>query len=218
MPVNGHWQPGDVAVLRYITRTGQPGMSWPARVVTDTDELVALYIPRGATYMRWDNSSGRRELAGGYWRRDVLRLMYPGAGYSIWLFWESSDAGARTFTSYYVNMEEPFRRSTIGFDTNDHTLDVIVTPEFTWTWKDADELEDRVAGGIYSREFADALLAAARLVIAKIEAHTAPFCDGWEQWLPDPAWELPSLPEAWNTEPPILWEGRHGAYLDARQG
>jgi len=28
-----------------------------------------------------------------------------------------------------VNMEEPFRRMMLGVDTNDHTLDVMVTPE-----------------------------------------------------------------------------------------
>ena len=37
------------------------------------------------------------------------------------------DEGGR-FSGYYVNFEEPYRRTGIGFDTNDHTLDILVTP------------------------------------------------------------------------------------------
>ncbi|OAI42561.1 hypothetical protein AYO38_11370 [bacterium SCGC AG-212-C10] len=212
----GHFQPGDVVALRYVMRTGQPGMSWPARVVLDTDELVAIYIPRGSTYMRWDNANGTRQLAPANWRRDMLRLMYPGEGHSIWAFWEYNDAGERVFGSYYVNMEEPFRRSPIGFDTNDHTLDVIVRPDLSWEWKDKDELEERVAGGIFPREFADQLLDGASSVIARLEARQSPFCDGWDRWTPDPDWDIPSLPGNWREEPATLWPGRHAAYLSTR--
>ncbi|MCA9856986.1 MAG: DUF402 domain-containing protein, partial [Dehalococcoidia bacterium] len=128
------WQPGDEVVLRYITRQERPGMSWPARVVEDRDDLLALFIPNGAVTKQWRgvrDSMGQpvtRELVDIPWRRDTLRLMYPGEDYSIWLSWRDED-GERVFHGYYINVEEPFRRTPIGVDTNDHTLDVVVQPD-----------------------------------------------------------------------------------------
>lgn len=51
----------------------------------------------------------------------------PGAHHSIRVFWEHED-GQRRHTTYYANMEEPYRRTGIGFDTNDHMLDIVVVP------------------------------------------------------------------------------------------
>lgn len=206
------WNPGDSVVLRYLTRTGEPGMSWPFRVVEDGPERVALFIPAGATYMRWGSPGGRRELVAGQWRRDVLRLMFPGAPYSVWLQWEADGA----FRGFYVNFEEPFRRTAIGFDTNDHTLDIVVEPDHRWRWKDSDEFDERVAGGIYSREFAEHVRDAAAVFPDAIERHEPPFDDTWAEWRPDAAWPVPELPPGWRHEPPALWDRRRWAYLDSR--
>jgi predicted RNA-binding protein associated with RNAse of E/G family len=210
------WQPGETVVLRYITRDGKPGMAWPCRLVADRDDLVALYIPRGTTYKAWQNppAVAERQLVDAEWRRDVLRLMFPNRGYSIWLFWQAE--AERRFTTYYVNFEEPFRRTAIGFDTNDHTLDIVVTPELQWSWKDDALFDDRVRQGVYSAEFAAAVRAEAAQVIGAIEARRSPFCDAWEQWLPDSSWAAPYLPVNWNTVPATLWDRRQWAYLSTR--
>ena len=79
------WQPGETVVLRYITRDGRPGMAWSYHVVEDRDGLIALHIPRGSTYKRWQPAplaevagySAARRLDDTVWRRDVLRLMGP---------------------------------------------------------------------------------------------------------------------------------------------
>lgn len=209
------WAVGQVAVLRYITRTGQPGMSWPCRVVEDRDDLLALYIPRGATYMRWEvGDDGRRRLGAGRWREDVLRLMFPGQPYSIWLFFREREHG-QAFSGYYINMEEPFRRTPIGFDTNDHTLDVVVDTTLAWRWKDEDEFAERVRQGIYNAEFAEETRARATQVIEALERRAPPFSDGWDRWTPDVAWGPLTMPTAWDQEPATLWERRHWAYGDA---
>lgn len=207
------FQTGDTVALRYITRDGQPGMSWPYTVVRDSDELVALYIPEGATYKNWSNSP-TRHLADAHWRRDTLRLMYPGAAHSIWLSWDRNEAG-RSLHGYYVNFEEPFRRTPIGFDTNDHMLDIVVEPDLTWSWKDADDFDRRVATGVYGAEFAAWVREQAKPLIEAIESRATPYCDGWEEWVPDPGWALPALPAEWNTVPATLWERRHWAYREA---
>ena len=115
-----------------------------------------------------------------------------------------------------MNFEEPFQRAAIGFDTNDHTFDIVVTPDLHWSWKDQDDFAERVRQGIYSTNFADDVRAEAERVIRAIESRQSPFCDGWERWTTDPDWTLPRLPASWQTEPVTLWERRRWAYPSAR--
>jgi predicted RNA-binding protein associated with RNAse of E/G family len=205
------WCPGELVVLRYLTmHESLPGMSWPCRVVEDRNDLVALYVPAGTVFKAWGTLAGTRRLVDTRWRRDMLRLMFPGRGYSIWLTWEPG--AGRRFSGYYVNMEEPFRRTSIGFDTNDHMLDVVVTPDLTWAWKDEEVMADRVRRGVYSPAFAAAVRAEAEQVIAVIEANGPPFCDGWDRWTPDPRWAIPELPANWDTAPVVPWERSAWAY------
>lgn len=111
-------------------------------------------------------------------------------------------------------MEEPYRRSSIGVDTNDHALDVVVAPDLTWTWKDAEELQGRVESGVYFAEFVERVRAEGEQAIADLEARRPPFSGEWVEWRPDPAWGLPALPEGWDTATPVLWPERHLAYAD----
>lgn len=215
MQESHHWQAGDCVTLRYLTRDGRPGMAWPFTVVQDTEDLVALFIPAGSVYKRWGaDADGRRALVDAAWRDDVLRLMFPDHGYSVWLFWRVIE-GTRRLAYFYVNMEEPFRRSEIGFDTNDHMLDIVVEPDLSaWRWKDSEEFDARVTGGIYGTEFAAALRAEAEGVVACIEQHGSPFCDGWPAWLPDPSWQAPVLSPRWDIATPVTWPRASWAYLD----
>ena len=205
------WEAGAEVVLRYITRIdGRVGMSWPFRVVRDDPGLLALYLPAGSTFMRWHTpSGGTRELVEGEWRRDVLRLMYPGKNYSIWLFWEGPD---RTFTMYYVNFEEPFRRTPLGVDTNDHTLDIVVKPDLSWDWKDFDDFEATQRSGTYSAEFAEFVRESAGAVIRDLESRAAPFNEPWPEWKPPQNWTRPLLHPRWREEPPVLWDRHRWAY------
>ncbi|MGE0598507.1 MAG: DUF402 domain-containing protein [Dehalococcoidia bacterium] len=209
--VPARWEPGAEVVLRYITRIdGQVGMSWPFRVVRDEPDLLALYLPAGSTFMRWHNPpGGGRTLVEGEWRRDVLRLMYPGKNYSIWLFWEGP---AREFTMYYVNFEEPFRRTPLGVDTNDHTLDIVIKPDFSWEWKDFDDFEGTLTAGTYSTEFAEFVRSSAKSVLTDLESRASPFSDSWHTWAPPSDWTHPVLHPRWREEPPVLWERHHWAY------
>ena len=38
----------------------------------------------------------------------------------------------------------------VGFDTQDHTLDIEVTPELSWRWRDEQELANHVTEGFYT--------------------------------------------------------------------
>ncbi len=209
------WQPGETVVLRYITtRDGRLGASWPCRLVADRDDLVALYIPQGTMYKEWQPSASApdRRLADTRWRANTLRLMFPGRCHSVWLHWRGEE---RRFTGYYVNFEEPFRRTAIGFDTNDHSLDILVTPDLRWSWKDADDFTERVRQGIYSTGFAAEVRAETGRVIRAIESRQPPFSGEWERWTPDQGWTTPRLPPTWDTEPVTHWERRSWAYPPA---
>ncbi len=180
-------------------------MSWGALVVEDRKDLVALYLPENTPHKRWRQGA----LVDAQWWYRTLRLMFPGRAHSVWLSWQPP---ADTFLGYYVNLEEPFRRTSIGFDTNDHSLDVVVAPDWSWSWKDKELFDRQVHDGDFSAELAAEVMREAESVIAAVESRSSPFSDGWDAWLPDPAWTNPVLPENWNNEPPAQWDRRVWAY------
>jgi len=210
-------KPGEVVALRYITTDHRIEMCWPCRVVEDTDELLALFVAAGSPYKAGPKRSAAEKRSGTrtrvppheyVWRNDTLRLMFPGKHHSVSLFW------SRSFMKYFVNMEEPFRRTEIGFDTQDHTLDVNVTPELEWSWRDEEELVNHVKEGFYSAELADAVRAEGLQVIDAITRRVHPCLRGWAGWSPDPRWSLPAIPVGWDSTPVTLWERRRWAYGD----
>ena len=203
----------DVVALRYLLPDGRISRIKPMRVVEDSEELVVLYIAAG-TPMRirvWldgrpvDRSLPYRErfvtpwrLGDGRWRgSDVLQLTRPGCGHSFWAFFRDS-----AFEGWYVNLQAPLRRTTIGFDTSDHVLDVRVGADRRWAWKDEDEFAEAIAMGRFAPEEAEAIRAEGTAAAAAIEAGAWPFDGGWEQWRPDPTWTVPDLDAAWEGVPP----------------
>jgi len=190
-----------VAVLRYI-RYGQVRRATPHVVVEESGEAVVLHVPVG-TPAKFPTSDGPAvgpirgqtdrtwTLRDHVWERyRVLRLIRWGAGHSLELFWHAEDDA---FAGWYVNLQEPLRRSPAGFDTDDLVLDVWVEPDGTWQWKDADELEIAVALGRFTPDEARAIRAEGERVIA-----ARPWPTGWEEWTPDPSWPVPRLPETWD--------------------
>jgi hypothetical protein len=173
---------GRPIVVRH-TRGGRTFLVWTANVVEDTEELLALWIPSGAPCLRpreRDELPYEQELVERPWEPPgVLQLWPVGAAHAIWLF---ADA-------WYVNLQEPFRRTADGVDTADQLLDLVRTHDGDWRWKDEHELANAVVEGFISEHEAAAIHAEARRVIA-----ADPFPTGWEAWEPDPSWELPGLP------------------------
>jgi hypothetical protein len=200
-------QRGDVVVLRYITTDGRIEIAWPCRIVEDSSERLALFVAAGSTYKADPKRTAAQKLAGDrpslpshepVWRHDMLRLMFPGAAHSVWLFWDGAGA-SRRLLRYFVNLEAPFRRTRIGFDTQDHTLDIVVTPELECRWRDEEEFEQHVELGLYTRELAAAARAEGERVLEAIASRAHPCLQGWSDWSPDPRWTVPSLPPRWET-------------------
>jgi len=205
-----------IVALRYLTTDGRIEMCWPCRVVEDSERLLALFIAAGSRYKAGPKRTAaqKRSMPRAalppdeyVWRSDTLRLMFPGRQHSVWLSW-----AARSFSGYFVNMEEPFRRTSVGFDTQDHTLDIEVAPDHSWKWRDTEELDEHVKHRFYTADLVGEVWNEARQAIDEIMRGTHPCLAGWRSWEPDPAWEIPLVPEAWSSVPPALWEKHRWAY------
>jgi hypothetical protein len=90
-----------------------------------------------------------------------------------------------------------------GVDTVDQDLDIVVSPDRTWQWKDEEEFAERLAlPDRYWVPDEDAVWAEGRRVIKRIEAGEFPFDGTWTDFVPDPSWPVPhTLPAGW-TRPP----------------
>ncbi len=108
---------------------------------------------------------------------DTLVLLREGDWHALWVSWLPSGE----HWGWYVNLQLPFRRTELGFETMDLVLDLIVDPDGSWRWKDEDELETWVARGVCEPELAERIRAEGESVLAR-----APWPTGWEEWRPDP--------------------------------
>jgi hypothetical protein len=185
------WLSGDVVALREIWN----GRVWKARpwiVVEDGPDRLVLWIPKGAQTMvpegRPAVPSNDWELAEGRFGTNALRVTKPGSAHSILHFFEEGGE----FRTWYVNLERPLMRTSVGFDLSDLFLDLLVEPDGTHRWLDEDELEQALAGGLITEaEAAEARAAGERVLAAW------PFPTGWESWRPNPSWRVPELPSGW---------------------
>ena len=172
----------------------------PHVLVEETPELAVLYIPPGTRGRKprravLDDPSQLRTLRWDHvehvWHGShALRLLRPAVAHCLYLFWAEADWA---FEGWYVNLQAPFVRSRVAFDTRDHALDLVVEPDGTWRWKDEDHLALAVAVGAFTREEAGAIRAEGERVVAEW-----PFPTGWEEWRADPSWPLPALPVGWD--------------------
>lgn len=208
--------------MRYITTDGRIEMCWPCRIVEDRDDLVALFIAAGSPYKAGPKRTAAEKRRQprlhlppdeDIWRNDTLRLMFPERSHSVSMFWRA-EADARTLLKYFVNMEEPFRRTAVGFDTQDHTIDIEVAPDLAWHWRDEAELANHVAEGYYTAELAKAARLEGTQAIRAIQRLEHPCTRGWPEWTPPPEWHVPSFVVGWDTTPPTFWDKRQWAYGD----
>jgi hypothetical protein len=122
---------------------------------------------------------------------DVLILHPPGVAHSVWWFFKN-----KAFHGWYVNLEARPTRRTDAIDVVDHHLDIVVTPDREWRWKDEDTFADRTGvPGFWSEAEAKGIRAEGERVVAAIEAARFPFDGTWCDFRPDPSWPRPALPQ-----------------------
>ncbi|HKI29629.1 MAG TPA: DUF402 domain-containing protein [Actinomycetota bacterium] len=194
------FEPGESAALREIW----DGRIWSARPVTvveDAEEQITLFIPAGAHWMapfrngkRLKIQQAEYELMEQPYKAHVLSFAWPANSAAVLLFYGSDWSPSH----WYVNLEDPLRRSPVGFDTLDHKLDVIVELDGSWRWKDEDQFAEIIELGLLDPEEETLLRTEAQDAVRRIAEHEVPFDRDWFDWRPDPAWPTPTLPDGWN--------------------
>jgi Protein of unknown function (DUF402) len=191
------WTSGDVVLRREILNDGRSWLEVPVIVVRDDDELLATYIADGAPFRfppgPFPTENGLHPWHGKQrWHgHGVLMLQRPGEAHAVWVFWSGAE---RIFRGWYINLQEPFRRTPEGYDTQDLELDIWIPNDRPWEWKDVDMMELRIAEGRYTREQVEATWAEGRRVAAELDSGRRWWSDSWATWEPDPAWPTPELP------------------------
>jgi hypothetical protein len=112
-------------------------------------------------------------------------LQRPGDAYAIWLFWHGPD---REFRGWYVNLQEPFRRTAVGYDTQDLELDIWLPLDASWEWKDDELLEQRVQEGRFTAAQVAAIRAEGARIAADLDDGRRWWSGDWASWTPDPGW------------------------------
>lgn len=195
-------QPGAAVVLRETWR-GRIWTARPAIVVRDAEDAQMFFVSAGMRWMCPHAPDGTQlrlprngwTLAERQWDTNALSFAWPGVAHAILAFWEPD----WVFRGWYVNLQEPLRRTAVGFDYMDHALDIVIAPDLsTWSWKDEDELEEAVARGVFSREQASAFRGEGERALARILNREPPFDGNWTAWRPDASWPVPVLPPGWD--------------------
>ena len=119
---------GDSVVWRSVDRDERIVQTvWPWTVVRDVEYETVLFIPAGTVgkrrtgerggpgdrfIVRWDGGHGDT-----IWQRtNVIRVYRDGDGHSVWF---AFDAATWEPAWRYINLEDPWRRTAIGFDSRD---------------------------------------------------------------------------------------------------
>lgn len=194
------FEPGQSIALRDVW-DGAVWIARPAVVVEDTPEQIMLYVPVGTRWFAPLHEGRRLKIQ----RPDfelselrnedlhVLSFAWPDTFAAVLLEFRPDWSPLR----WYVNLEDPLRRSEVGFDTLDHKLDVIVELDGSWRWKDEDELAESIGRGLIPATHEPKLRDAAVGAVGRILDREPPFDRDWTTWRPDPSWPVPELPEGW---------------------
>ena len=150
MNSNGTWNAGENILLRGVWRK-RLWLAAPVTVVQDSPNLIAVYwkantpskIPAQRITYKELLSNEQIHLVDSKWvTTDVLMLSTPGSAHGILVMWES---GHVKFNCWYVNLQEPLRRTPMGLDTMDQLLDIVIEPDLSsWHWKDENEFADKI--------------------------------------------------------------------------
>lgn len=196
------WSAGASIILREV-RQGQIWSAKPVTVVQDTPELIALWMAPGTRWLQPRRPDGGRVgivdvlrdswvLGEAVWHGGgALILQLPTAAHALIGFWDDDN---QHLSSWYLNLQAPLRRTPLGFDTLDHILDIVVSPDRrTWAWKDEELLAEAVSRGLVTPEAANAFRTEGERALQLLLDGQPPFSSGWERWAPDPAWGIPAL-------------------------
>ncbi|OZM70018.1 DUF402 domain-containing protein [Amycolatopsis antarctica] len=192
-------------VERFLRPDGSVGQELPLRVISDDGAALLGWIPDGTEMIGSRLVDGRsmrevdledrfrvpRERVPAVWAgSSTLRLIDERHWSSVWWFFDP----AGDFTGWYCNLEIPLGRTAAGTDRIDGVLDVVVSPDGSWSWKDEDETGSAIRAGRLTAAQAARLRTEGERLIGLAEAGVYPFDGTFTEFRPGPAWSRPRLP------------------------
>lgn len=136
------------------------GRTWELRtavIVEDTPHLIALWTPPSSEALVAVDAEGQpMRMPVGDWSLapaltftgGSLGLHVPGQHHSVIVIFDPP-AG---YAPWYINLESDLERTDVGFEYEEHVLDIIAERDLSsWRWKDEDELDEAVALGMFTQ-------------------------------------------------------------------
>lgn len=209
------WKRGQTILHQEVWR----GRVWAARpltVVEDADDQLLAWIPKGTVRKTPITPPGRQDpdlrrdryienldhgdwLHGEHvWDVSSLWVLRPGDWHAVWVSFDEDGE----HLGWYVNFQQPYRRTPLGIESMDLALDIVVEPDLSWGWKDDDEFEEILERSIFDAEIGQRVREEATAVVQRIEASAPPFCEPWTEWRPNPRWRRPELLPGWDDPDP----------------
>jgi uncharacterized protein DUF402 len=176
------WSEGDVIVRREVRNGGWAWFELPVVVVRDEPGLLATYIPEGAPFTFPPGPEVHPWAGRARWQgHGVLMLQRPGESHAVWVFWDGPE---RRHAAWYLNIQEPFRRTARGYDTQDLELDVVLHPDGRVELKDDELLDVRVREGRFTEDQACAARAEGERIQRELRAGRRWWDAAWALWQP----------------------------------
>ena len=203
------WKSGDVVVWRGIYRN-RVWHAVPTLALEDTVQGLVLALMPGTDCIveenytedkkhakrRWDFINENWKLKNFTWHTNrLLMIIEAEKYYSTNLFWNHE---RNEFVGYYVNFQLPYRRTHCGIDSLDLELDIDIHPDFSFAWKDLDDYNKGIKTGIILLEWVAKIEIAKMEILERLEKRQYPFDGSWSNWMPEPDWLAPRLPEGWD--------------------
>ena len=114
-------------------------------------------------------------------------------------FWVGHE---RRFAGWYLNLEESFRRTATGYDSQDLELDVWIPVDGHWRFKDEEMVEQRVREGRFTDDQATAIRALGAQIATRLDRGERWWDKRWAaSFEPDPSWRAPAFPDGWEEVP-----------------
>ena len=160
-------------------------MTWIHWLRTSDDDVRKQALPQLA--------AGRWELGPWTWQRTTLvTRLHAGDHFSVNRYLDPTQDAP---PPWYVNFELPYRRTTLGVDTFDLLLDLVIDADLSrHRWKDEDEYAQARRLGIVSDPVHRQIDQARERVIALARTAQGPFAHDWSTWSPPAGWTPPHLP------------------------
>lgn len=206
---------GESVALRSLHTFGSRGravsFAVAGRVLVDDDDVAVVASPLDAAVRRragvgsgpnarlvlpadWDGSY----VEDSWFGAPVVRVHPKGSAWSVWRWHD----GTQWLPDWYINLELPWIRTSMGFDSQDWTLDVIARRHAEGRWsvryKDEDELAFYADQGLVSEADRSMIEHTGEEATAAAHAGSFPFDADWSQWTPQPNWVAPQLAAGWD--------------------